>query len=135
MTVTHIVAIAALIKNAEKTKVLVLKRQKNEKFFAGKWHFPGGKVERGESFLEALKREVKEEAGLEIYDEIRHIRDFHFIRKDGNHVVGITFEVTAKPGRIILNQDNDEYRWISPEEIHNLDYIHGIEKDIEIGFK
>ncbi len=34
--------------------------------FAGYWEFPGGKVEQGESVLDALKREFEEEVGVQI---------------------------------------------------------------------
>ncbi|MBZ4681336.1 (deoxy)nucleoside triphosphate pyrophosphohydrolase [Thermodesulfobacterium sp.] len=46
-------------------KVLVVKRPTDKKR-GGLWEFPGGKVEAGESLQEALKRELKEELGIEV---------------------------------------------------------------------
>ena len=48
-------------------KLLVLKRnERDTKFYPGYWNFPGGKVEEGEGLLEAVKRETKEEANLDV---------------------------------------------------------------------
>ena len=42
------------------------KKSDSKKFLAGEWHIPGGKVEYGETDEIALKREMKEETGLDI---------------------------------------------------------------------
>jgi len=57
--------VAAVISD-KKGRILVSQRALNAKLYPGKWQVPGGKVERGENYLEALKREVKEETDLEI---------------------------------------------------------------------
>lgn len=41
--------------------ILLLRRSRNNDLYIGKWQLPGGKVEQGESPLQAIKREVKEE--------------------------------------------------------------------------
>lgn len=46
-------------------RIFLVKRPK-EKIDGGKWEFPGGKVEPGESLFLALKRELKEELGIEV---------------------------------------------------------------------
>ena len=56
---THIVAIGGLISNIE-GKVLMVKSPRRG------WEFPGGQVEIGEDLISALKREVMEEAGVDI---------------------------------------------------------------------
>ncbi|EAX47152.1 NUDIX hydrolase [Thermosinus carboxydivorans Nor1] len=46
-------------------KVLIAQRAENQKL-AGKWEFPGGKIESGETPEECLIREINEELGINI---------------------------------------------------------------------
>ena len=55
--------VAAVIK--KKDYYLILKRNRN-KHLSLKWEFPGGKVEKNETFIEALSREIKEELNINI---------------------------------------------------------------------
>lgn len=57
--------IGALIRDKQ-GRILVSQRSLNSKMYPGQWQIPGGKVEKKESCLKALKREVKEETNLEI---------------------------------------------------------------------
>ncbi len=54
----HIVAASALITNPD-GKILLVKSPRRG------WEFPGGQVEEGETLIEALQREIREEAGVE----------------------------------------------------------------------
>lgn len=56
---THIIAGAGIVRN-EKDEVLLVKT-----YNAG-WVFPGGQVEVGENVIDAVKREIMEEAGVEV---------------------------------------------------------------------
>ncbi len=130
----HIVAISALIKNETGDKFLIIKRNKDEIAYPGKWSFPGGKVEKGETITAALKREALEEVGLEIEDYKKFIRDHAFIRADGHNVVGFCFLVKAKSYKVKISEEFDDYRWVTPEEFKNYDYIKGMEEEIKIAF-
>ena len=55
--------VAAVIQ--KNTKYLIAQRNRN-KHFAFHWEFPGGKVDNGETFEIALKREIKEELSIDI---------------------------------------------------------------------
>ena len=59
-----ITVVAALIK--KDNKVLIARRATGDEYVYGKWEFPGGKVEKGESEKHALKREIKEEFDVDI---------------------------------------------------------------------
>ena len=130
----HIIAITALIKNKEKTKILVIKRNKNEIAYPGKWAFPGGKLEKGETILDTLKREVKEEVGIDIEDYKLFLKDYTFIRPDNHNVVGLSFLVIAKSDNVNLSKDFEDSKWVNIEEFKNLDYIDGMEKEVKIAF-
>ena len=56
---THIVAGAGIVTN-EKDEVLLVKT------YNSGWVFPGGQVEVGENVIDAVKREIMEEAGVEV---------------------------------------------------------------------
>jgi XTP/dITP diphosphohydrolase len=57
--------VGALIQDKQ-GRILASQRSLNSKMYPGQWQIPGGKVEKGEDCLKALKREVKEETNLEI---------------------------------------------------------------------
>ncbi len=75
-----------IIQNPKKD-VLILKHK------TGKWLLPGGKIQENESWLEALKREIKEETGI-IQFEIKKILDIDSWTEDKTGYYVVTF--TAK---------------------------------------
>ncbi len=62
-------------------EVLLVKGRNSQK-----WYFPGGKIREGEDIVEGLRREMKEEIGVEFSGEIRARGDsvgyYHFAEKD-----------------------------------------------------
>jgi len=66
MEIIHVV-VGVIINN--KNQILIAKRASHQ-HQGNKWEFPGGKVENEESPTEALKRELKEELGIEIQSAI-----------------------------------------------------------------
>ena len=77
--------------------------------------FPGGHVEPGEAFTDAVRREVKEETGLDIFrPTVCGIKDF--IRDDGTRYIVMFFRADRFSGEL---KDSDEGRvfWIERDEL------------------
>lgn len=60
------VSAAILLRETERGHEYLLAQRPPGKVYAGYWEFPGGKLEAGESFRDALVRELHEELGIEI---------------------------------------------------------------------
>jgi 8-oxo-dGTP diphosphatase len=74
---TRKLVVAALIRDGAR---ILMSRRRADQPMPGKWEFPGGKVEPGESPVEALAREVREELGCEIdvgriFEVVFHVYD------------------------------------------------------------
>lgn len=111
------VGIGAVIKQGN--SFLLIKRGKEPG--KGSWSIPGGLVELGETVTEAVKREVKEETGLEV--EIDHLLDVvtNIIRDERGrvkyHYVLIDYLLYPKGGELCLSSDASDVRWVKTEEL------------------
>jgi 8-oxo-dGTP diphosphatase len=61
-----LVVAAAIVDDLDAPRELLAARRKSPVDLAGRWEFPGGKVEPGESPEEAVHRELREELGVEV---------------------------------------------------------------------
>ncbi len=88
---------------------------KNER---GLWEFPGGSVEFGEKLADALRREIREEYGMEI--EVGPLLDVsdHILPEEGQHWVSPTYICKPKNGEPqILEPDKcTEISWFLPDQ-------------------
>jgi colanic acid biosynthesis protein WcaH len=97
-------------------KLLFLKR-KNEPA-KGQWWFPGGRIRKGESIEEALKREVREETGLEI--SIVRLIDVYSRIFPERHDITIAYLCKCEEGNVVLNEEHSEYALFDtmPGDLH-----------------
>ncbi len=105
-----------------KNTYLLTKLNQNGDRYHGKWQLPGGGLEFGESLEDCLRREVKEETGLEIQN-LQLIPHIHSEVRDGWHGVLIAFLCTPQSPdqRIVLDGEASDYGWYTIEEIEKLD--------------
>ena len=115
-----VVAVGAII--IHEGKVLLVKRAHEP--CKGLWSIPGGVVELGEPIREALKREVKEECGLEI--EVGPVFEAvdSMVRDDKGrlrfHYAIIDFLARPKGGELYVASDAEAARWFGPEELQGV---------------
>ncbi len=126
----HIVLVNAVIEKSG--KFLIAQRSWEESHMPGWWSLPGGKVDRTEGIedilVKTLRREVKEEVGLEIEENPVLIYNGSFIRATGHHVIDFTFLCQWKSGEAKALEDSLAVAWVSPAELGNYQ-IHDSMKD------
>jgi mutator protein MutT len=91
--------------------------------FPLKWEFPGGKLEAAESDSEALRRELKEELGIDAREFSQVYQNEH-VYADGLRVCLRFFKVAKYEGQI-TNHVFQQVRWVQPAELANMDFLDG----------
>ncbi len=116
-------------------KILLVRRAREPA--RGVYTFPGGRVEFGESLIEAVAREVREETGLSI--EVIGLAGFREAlpgKTGGNgHYVILPFAARWVANEVALNDELDDARWLTPGNLGSLPITHGLEATIEAARK
>jgi len=89
---------------------------RNDPKHPGTWGLPGGKVEQGESLLDAIKRECSEEIGS-FPDTIRIVPIEQFTSADNKFVYHTFFAVVADEFTPKLNDEHQGYAWVDSDTI------------------
>lgn len=99
---------------------LLIAQRPAGKIAAGKWEFPGGKIEPGETALEALKRELHEELGV----DIRHARPLLRFRHEysDRHVLLDTWLVDRWDGAP-QSREQQAFAWRGLDRLDDLDLL------------
>ncbi len=108
----------------------VLMIERGHEPYRGWWGLPGGAVELGETVEEALKREVREETGLEVaVGDLVAFKDAVGRDEDGRivyHYVILFFLATHVGGSLRAGDDAAQARWVAREEIGALPVVPGV---------
>jgi len=103
-----------MIHNNETNEVLIHNRKRK---YIG-WSFPGGHVERGESFYDCAVREVKEETGLTV-SNLEYCGIVHWVhRETDDRYFCFMYKTTEFSGELIESTDEGEQFWLSLEELY-----------------
>lgn len=124
-------ALAAIINNDN--QILLLRRNPNvEMWQPGKWALVGGAVEEGETPEEAVKREIKEETGL----DVNKFKEKFTIQRSSDSIEYIFIaKFDGDPYNIKLNWEHINYGWYSPNELYFLNHVPNLVDYINIAFK
>jgi ADP-ribose pyrophosphatase YjhB (NUDIX family) len=145
----YFVANVVVYRDSDK-RCLILKRDEREKVHPGKYAVPGGKLEWGDldinkptkinggdvldfddAIVNLIKREAMEEAGIEIYGDLKYVNNGVFIRPDGIPVVLVKFAAKYKSGEVRLEKGAfTDYKWVNEKEVLSYETIEGIDKEI-----
>lgn len=88
-----------------------------------KWEFPGGKVEPGETHEHGLRRELREELGIEAHIGPEAYRTRHDY--PGKYTVELLFYHIVDFSGALHNYAFEEIRWAYPADLPTFDFLEG----------
>ncbi len=123
----HRTVVVGLVWNRRR-ELLFCKMHPERGVFPGQWGFPGGGIEPGERMKEALRRELREELGIEVEDvepaffkDCLHDKIFADGTRKPVYMIFLVFHCTAASDELKLNEELTDYRWMRRDEIGELD--------------
>lgn len=116
-------------------KFLILRYSSNNK-----WGLPGGRIDKGETGKEALKRELKEEIG---FDNFKYLGiadyDFYYYKNDNNETIAkcdLVNLIENDSNEIKITSEHNKVRWIKEDEVGEYEFAWpNMERLIKNGFK
>jgi len=111
------VGVKAFLKNKDGKYLLIKRSPVKYPNVSDAWDIVGGRIDPGSRLIENLKREVKEETGLEVISEPKLIAAQDIIPNVEKHVVRLTYVADTEGEPKLDTSENTEYRWLTLEEI------------------
>ena len=115
-----VVGVGAVVWRGE--RVLLIRRGRPPRL--GQWSLPGGGQQLGETLLEAVAREIREETGL-IVDKIRFLTTVDLIEREADgriryHYTLVDFTAEAPHGEAVAGDDAAAVAWFAVDELDEL---------------
>jgi len=103
-----------------KGKILLIRRDNKPTIpNPNMWSIPGGQVEKGESFDEALVREIKEEIGI----TPKNYQLLGFFETEKQNAIYLLELTNEEIQEIKLGDEGQELKWFKPQEIADIDAV------------
>ena len=111
--------VAAIIK---KDDCYLLAKRNKEKYMGLKWEFPGGKVEKDESFEEALSREILEElnVNIEIHNKVAEER-----YQDDEINIVLHYYICSLIDTDIVLSEHEAIEWVKKQDFLKYEFVPG----------
>ena len=91
--------------------LLIIKRRLSDVQKPSIWEIPGGRLELGEDPFEGLKRETKEETGLDI-EVLNPLSVRYFTRDDNQRITMIIFYCKPLTSEVKLSDEHTDFEWV-----------------------
>ena len=118
---TRVVYVAACALIDPDGRILVSQRPAG-KDFAGKWEFPGGKIEENERPEQTVVRELREELGVEPCE--RCLQPFSFVSHDYGHFsLFMPLYLCRQWDGFVHPREGQAVKWVYPDQIVDLDLV------------
>ena len=117
--------VRGIIKNSD-DEILIVKRHPKSRTDPEMWELPGGKVEKGEHFTNALIREIKEETNLDC-----EVGDFcEAVQNDYMHkrTVQLIMYLDDVSGDVKISEEHTDWMWANLDKIETLEISTSLEK-------
>ncbi|MFK7988008.1 MAG: NUDIX domain-containing protein [Sandaracinaceae bacterium] len=128
----HVVAVAAVI--VRKGRILAMQRARNAEAGAGLWETLSGRVEPGEEPLDAVRREIVEECGLEVEVDARPL-DVYAASRNGAPMIVIVYRATHRRGEVLRSHEHDAHAWLTPPEFRERSSLTRLADSIDLAFR
>ena len=113
--------VAAVIKSLnDKGQTIILSTQRGYGEFKDRWEFPGGKIEKGETPQEALKREIMEELDTQI--EVGTLIDTIEYDYSDFHLSMDCFWCEIVSGNLVL-KEHENAKWLTKEQLQDVEWL------------
>jgi 8-oxo-dGTP diphosphatase len=114
---------AAIVDDVHRPTTLLAARRTEPAGLAGGWEFPGGKVEPGEDYVEALHREIAEELGVEV--RLGHPVDGPL---EGAWPLGDRYVMSVWLAQVVSGvpqplEDHDQLRVLTKDELYDVAWL------------
>lgn len=123
----HRIIVVGVVYNQAR-EVLLCKMPPNRGVFPGQWGLPGGGIEAGEHSEDALRRELREELGVQVEDvealffsEGSYPKHYPDGTQNEIHMIFLIFSCRVRSIQLALNTEFSEYAWVRPEVLGEFD--------------
>ena len=131
----HVAGLCFDLENEDGPRCLIARRTKTRTLYPDLWECGGGQMHQGETFAQALGRQLFQEFGLEA--EVLFPFGDYFIPTDTGGIPGMKYVCSVDPQQdIVLDPEEfTEYAWVGEEDLDAYEFIEGVRDDIAESFK
>lgn len=113
----------AVVRHPDGGTFLALRRSLDDAVRPGRWDLPGGNVTYGEDHREAIRREIREETGLDVTD-LRPVQVVTQMYRGGEvYRIFVGHRCQALSDTVTLSEEHIDYRWMTGEEFMALEEL------------